>query len=101
MSKLKLCVEDTQDRAVWRNGILGNRLTRAIARKTTLNDDDDDDDEGIMQIDVIVDRIWCCRLKVTFVLARPMCRHLACCGISGRPLGSAGIRYNVPCREPK
>ena len=40
MSKLKLCVKDTQDRAVWRNGILGNRLTRAVARKTTLNDDD-------------------------------------------------------------
>ena len=33
MSKLKLCVKDTQDRAVWRNGILGNRLTRAVARK--------------------------------------------------------------------
>ena len=33
MSKLKLCVEDTQDRAAWRNGILGNRLTRAVARK--------------------------------------------------------------------
>ena len=32
MSKLKLCVKDTQDRAVWRNGILGNRLTRAVAR---------------------------------------------------------------------
>ena len=33
MSKLKLCVKDTQDRAVWRNGILGSRLTRAVARK--------------------------------------------------------------------
>ena len=33
MSKLKLCVKDTQDRAVWRSGILGNRLTRAVARK--------------------------------------------------------------------
>ena len=33
MSKLKLSVEDTQDRAVWRNGILGNRQTRAVARK--------------------------------------------------------------------
>ena len=33
MSKLKLSVEDTQDRAVWRNGILGNRLTHAVARK--------------------------------------------------------------------
>ena len=32
-SKLKLCVEDTQDRAVWGNGILGNRLTRAVAQK--------------------------------------------------------------------
>jgi len=30
---LKLCVEDTHDRAVWRRGILGNRLTRAVARK--------------------------------------------------------------------
>ena len=33
MSNLKLCVENTQDCAVWRNGILGNRLTRAVARK--------------------------------------------------------------------
>ena len=33
ISKLELSVEDTQDRAVWRNGILGNRLTRAVARK--------------------------------------------------------------------
>ena len=33
MSKLKLSVEDTQDRAVWRKGILENRLTRAVARK--------------------------------------------------------------------
>ena len=33
MSKLKLCVKDTQDRAVWRYGILGKRLTRAVARK--------------------------------------------------------------------
>ena len=33
MTKLKLSVKDTQDRAVWRNGILGNRLTRAVARK--------------------------------------------------------------------
>ena len=30
MSKLKLSVMDTQDRAVWRNGILGNRLTHAV-----------------------------------------------------------------------
>src|SRR5208282_6769917 len=28
-SKLKLGVEHTQDRTVWRNGILGNHLTRA------------------------------------------------------------------------
>jgi len=35
-------VMDTRyhDRAVWRNGILGNRLTRAVARKNELNDDD-------------------------------------------------------------
>ena len=33
MSKLKLSVKETQDRAVWRSGILGNRLTRAEARK--------------------------------------------------------------------
>ena len=33
MSKLKLSVKDIQDRAVWRNGILENRLTRAVARK--------------------------------------------------------------------
>ena len=33
MSKFKLNVKDTQDRAVWRKGILGNRLTRAVARK--------------------------------------------------------------------
>src|SRR5208282_770378 len=31
MSKLKLSVKDTQDRAVWRTGILGNCLTRAVA----------------------------------------------------------------------
>ena len=30
MLKLKLSVNDTQDRVVWRNGILG---TRAVARK--------------------------------------------------------------------
>ena len=34
------------------------------------------DNEGIMQINVIVDRIWCCRLQLTLVLARPMCRNL-------------------------
>ena len=31
MAKMKLVVMDTHDRAVWRSGILGNRLTRAIA----------------------------------------------------------------------
>ena len=30
---LRLGVMDTQDSAVWRNGILGNRLTRAVAWK--------------------------------------------------------------------
>ena len=29
MAKLNLSVMDTHDRAVWRNGILGNHLTRA------------------------------------------------------------------------
>ena len=33
MSKLKLSAKDTQDRTVWRNGILGNRLTRAAMQK--------------------------------------------------------------------
>ena len=33
MAKLKLGVMDTHDRAAWRNGILGNRLTRAAAWK--------------------------------------------------------------------
>jgi hypothetical protein len=33
MAKLNLGVMDTHDRAVWSNGILGNRLTRAVARK--------------------------------------------------------------------
>jgi len=33
MSKLKLSVMDTHDRAVWRNGILGNHLTRASSWK--------------------------------------------------------------------
>src|SRR5208282_3120527 len=36
MSKLKLSVMDTQDRAVWRTGILGNRLTRAVAWKNNV-----------------------------------------------------------------
>src|SRR5208282_2025221 len=36
MSKLKLSVEDTQDRAVWRNDIQGNRLTLAVARKNDI-----------------------------------------------------------------
>ena len=36
MSKMKLCVKDTQDREVWRNGILGNRLTRAVAWKNNV-----------------------------------------------------------------
>jgi len=31
---------NTHDRAVWRNGILRNRLTRALAQKMMLNDDD-------------------------------------------------------------
>ena len=35
MSKLNLSVKDTQDRAVW-SGILGNRLTRAVARKNNV-----------------------------------------------------------------
>jgi hypothetical protein len=33
MSNLKLRVGDTQDCAVWRDGILGDSLTRAVARK--------------------------------------------------------------------
>ena len=33
MSKLNLSVKDIQDRAVWRNGILEKRLTRAVERK--------------------------------------------------------------------
>ena len=33
MAKLNLSVMDTHDREVCRNGILGNRLTRAVARK--------------------------------------------------------------------
>jgi len=57
--------------------------------------------EGIMQIIVIVDRIWFCRLQLALVLDRPMCRHLTSSGISERPVGSAWIRYNVPCGEPK
>ena len=37
MSKLKLSVENSQYRAVWISGILGNRLTRAVARKNDVN----------------------------------------------------------------
>ena len=33
MAKLNLSVMDTHNRVVWRNGILGNCLTRAVARK--------------------------------------------------------------------
>ena len=36
MAKLKLNVMDTHDRVVWRIGILGNRLTRAVARKNDI-----------------------------------------------------------------
>ena len=36
MRKLMLKQEDAQDRALWRNGILGNRPTRASADKRTL-----------------------------------------------------------------
>ena len=35
-TKLKLYVKDTQDRAVWRNGFLGNRLTGAVAWKNVV-----------------------------------------------------------------
>ena len=37
MAKLNLSVMDTHDRAVWRNGILENRLIRAVARKNDVN----------------------------------------------------------------
>ena len=37
MRQLRLRQEDAQDRAVWRNGILGNRPTRASAEIRTLN----------------------------------------------------------------
>src|SRR5664279_486995 len=37
LKKLMLKQEDAQDRAVWRNGILGNRPTLASADKWTLN----------------------------------------------------------------
>ena len=33
ISKLKLSVEDPLDRVVWRSGILGYRIIRAVARK--------------------------------------------------------------------
>ena len=36
MTKLNLSVMDTHDHAIWRNGILGNRLTRAVARKNDI-----------------------------------------------------------------
>ena len=36
MRKLKLKQEDAQDRALWRNGNLGNRPTRASSDKRTL-----------------------------------------------------------------
>ena len=39
MKRLNLKQEDTQDRTVWRGGILGNRPTRASVNKRTLNDD--------------------------------------------------------------
>jgi hypothetical protein len=59
------------------------------------------DNDCIMQIIVIVDRIWCCNLQLTLVLGRIMYRHLTYCGMSDRPMGSAWIRLNVPCGEPK
>jgi len=37
MVRLGLCNVDAQDRASWRRGILGNRLTRASMEKQTLN----------------------------------------------------------------
>ena len=37
MRQLRLRQEDAQDRAVWRNGILRNRPTRASAEIRTLN----------------------------------------------------------------
>ena len=33
MAKLNLSLMGTYDRAKWRNGIMGNRLTRAVARE--------------------------------------------------------------------
>ena len=45
--------------------------------------------EGIGQINIIVDRTWCCRLNLSSVLVRPMRRHLTSCVISERPAGSA------------
>ena len=50
-----------------------------------------------MQITVIVDRIWCCRLQLTLVLARPMCRNLTSCGIPERHVGvhEFGITFLV------
>ena len=37
MRQLRLRQEDAQDRAVWKNGILGNRPTHARAEIRTLN----------------------------------------------------------------
>jgi hypothetical protein len=59
------------------------------------------DNDCIKKIIVIVDRIWFCNLQLTLVLGRIMYRHLTYCGFSDRPMGSAWIRYNVPCGEPK
>jgi hypothetical protein len=42
MAKFNLSEMDTYDHAVWRNGILEDRLTPDVARKMTLNDDNDD-----------------------------------------------------------
>ena len=42
MTMLNLSVMDTHDCMVWRNGILGNRLARAVARKNDINNDYDD-----------------------------------------------------------
>ena len=59
------------------------------------------DNDCIMQIIVIVDRIWCCNLQLTLVLGMIMYCRLTSCEIPDGPMGSAWIRYNVPCGEPK